>query len=65
MDVNGSKTGGCRLGSVYFVYDLVVGFCEHSSGRLFLRRRNGELFNQLSDYKIIKKDSITWNYLLS
>jgi hypothetical protein len=35
MDVNGSNTGGCRLGSAYLVYDLVDGFCDNSSGRLF------------------------------
>jgi hypothetical protein len=35
MDVNGSNTGGCRLGSAYLVCDLVAGFCENSSGRLF------------------------------
>jgi len=26
MDVNGSNTGGYRLGSAYLVYDLVAGF---------------------------------------
>lgn len=35
MDVNGSNTGGCRLGSAQLVYDLVAGFCENSSGSLF------------------------------
>jgi len=35
MDVNGSNTGGYRLCFAYLAYDLFVGFCENSSGRLF------------------------------
>jgi len=65
MDVKISNTGGCRLGSAYLVYNLVAGFCENSTGHLPCLRRKGEIFNQLGDYKIIKKDCITWNYLLS
>jgi hypothetical protein len=55
VDVNGSNTGGCRLGSAYLVYVLVAGFCENSSGLFFCVEETAKFLTNSATKRLSRK----------
>jgi len=55
MVVNGSNTGGSRLGSAYLVCDLVTGFCENSSGHMFCVEETAKFLTNSATTRLSRK----------